>query len=439
MPTPADLSRCFFDVHMHAMDLSHPNLIAFARRINGLGMKMIFGGLAEPFLSEKEKKVLNLLTVMENSIEDYFCIMEYFLRTKEPLVGPHDTFRTANREFDTIIMTPLIMDFGLKHIDSDTFYDVAVGKPVAEQSADVLRAIAKYASCEMRSIDGDRKNIEVVSRQSRRLFEIYPFLGITTANYSLAGLQGLLDRFFGEYTGTHRALFENMGSFSEGGRETGYFRDALRGTKSDVFAGVKLYPPLGFDPWPSGNEAEMEKVRALYTICQERGIPITAHCSDGGFQVVDHAEELTNPDRWVRVLGEFPELKLNLAHFGNQETFFGMIHRHEWREKILYLIRTYPNVYTDISCLAFNKDFYGDLAEVLRDAPDAERPKLASRILFGSDYMINLQWIASYNEYLEIFLATNELASPLGLSFDPKVAICCTNPAKFLFRPETGD
>jgi hypothetical protein len=36
-----------------------------------------------------------------------------------------------------------------------------------------------------------------------------------------------------------------------------------------IFAGIKLYPPLGYDPWPAKNE-EREKVKLLYHKCLEK-------------------------------------------------------------------------------------------------------------------------------------------------------------------------
>ncbi|MBJ6724615.1 amidohydrolase family protein [Geomesophilobacter sediminis] len=431
------MARTFYDVHMHAMDLSHPNLLAFMKRIHGLGPMMVVGGMLEPLLGEKKSEILNLLTVMENSIDDYFCLMEYFLRTKNPVLDNQGVFQVSGEPFDRIVLTPLIMDFGLKHIETDTFYDIAVGKPVAEQSADVLKAIAKYVNCEVVSADGNRKHIKVAKRSSRQLFEIYPFLGINTQNYPLEELQDLLLRCFGGYTGNRDQLNRNMGIFRVQKSDSDDFRDALRGVGSNVFAGIKLYPPLGFDPWPRGSEKEFEKVRWLYQFCQDKQIPITAHCNDGGFQTVDNAAELTNPEKWEKVLEQFEDLKLNLAHFGRQEKFLGLIHPHEWRETITRLILMYPNVYTDISCLAFADEFYGDLAEVVRNVPeqgpDRGRDKLAKRLLFGSDYMINLQWIASYNDYLDLFLTTRQLER-MGIAFDLKLAMCNTNAERFLFK-----
>lgn len=409
----------FYDIHMHAMDLSHPNLLAFMERISGLGPKLLLGGLAEPFLHEKEEKFVNLLTVMENSIEDYFCLMEYFLKSKAPVVSG-GKFRVAATDFETILLTPLIMDFGMKNIRTRTFYDVAIGKPVVEQSADILLAIAKYCKFEVRAKGDDRTDVEFKERipAAKRLFEIYPFLGLNTRNYEQVRLEELITRCFGGYTGRRVDLLKNMGTF----RGIENFRDAIGSVQSNMFAGIKVYPPLGFDPWPE-ETVELAKVKFLYELCERLHVPITAHCNDGGFATVDNAQELTDPAKWEQVLNSYPQLKLNLAHLGKQEKFFGLIHPHEWRKKVITLVSAFEHVYTDISCLAFDEEFYADFADILR-----LNPGLIDKVLFGSDYMINLQWIDSYNEYLRAFRDTEKLGD------EEKLKICNRNPERFLFN-----
>jgi hypothetical protein len=416
------MDRTFFDIHMHAMDLSHPNLLAFAERIDGLGLKLVFGGLAEPFLHEEERRLLNLLTVMENSIEDYFILLEHFLKHKEPVPDANGVFRIGAREFDTILLTPLIMDFGFKHIKTETFYDMALGKPVVGQTVGILNAIRKYCNYEFAPKPGRTGEGTTVPRTSRPLFEIYPFLGINTRNYDLPTVKELLDRCFGGYTGRRDDLHARMGTFD----------GAIEKVGSNVFAGVKLYPPLGFDPWPAGDEEELAKVRMLYRLCEEKQIPITAHCSDGGFSVDDKAHEYTNPEKWRQVLGAFPRLKLNLAHFGKQGDTVGIPH-HKWRKTVIELVLGHENVYTDISCLAFDDDFYHELDELLGGFEPETRERLLSRILFGSDYMINLLWADSYNGYLRAFLETGQLGDTREAGDEMKVRFCNGNAGRFLF------
>lgn len=414
-------AKTFFDIHMHVMDLSHPNILAFVRRIDGLGWKMILGGIFEPLMKKKEEKILNLLTVMENSIEDYFILLEYYLKHKANVINSNNTFVVDGEGYGRIVLTPLLMDFGYKHIKTDTFYNIPPQKPIVEQTRDALGAIAKYCRWELAVNSSGTPENKERDPNIPRLFEIYPFLGINTENYTLAKMQAMLTRYFGNYAGTRRALNAGMGTFPMGKGMT------MDDVGSNVFAGIKLYPPLGFDPWPVDHD-ERNKVEWLYGFCEEKTIPVTVHCSDGGFAVDGKAKEYTSPETWGAVLAKFPQLYINFAHFGSQGKILGIIPEHGWREKIIELMLRYPNVYTDFSCLAFDDSYYASLARLLDRYSGKELTRLRERILFGSDFMINLMWSPSYNTYLDTFFRTGRLDK------ETKENFCSVNPERFLFR-----
>jgi len=141
-----------------------------------------------------------------------------------------------------------------------------------------------------------------------------------------------------------------------------------------LWAGVKLYAPAGFSPTDKllyGPEAS--KNGGLYAFCEANAIPITVHCSRSGFAclsqeiIVDghvnrkvgdleeivyynhrnyrfvskffglnpgpagaireRARTLNHPKLWKLVLERFPNLKLNLAHWGNNIEIMAYIHR----------------------------------------------------------------------------------------------------------------
>jgi predicted TIM-barrel fold metal-dependent hydrolase len=234
-------------------------------------------------------------------------------------------------------------------------------------------------------------------------------MGINTRYYELKEINALLTRLFSGYTGRRVDFLSRMGSFN----------GAIELVGSNVFAGIKLYPPLGFDPWPEEDGGEMDKVVALYDLCAAKQIPITAHCSDGGFCTTSKHEEYTSPKKWRHVLEAFPSLKLNLAHFGKQKNAPLL---DTWREIVIELILEHDNVYTDISCLAFNETFYDQLNNIL-----SQDDKLSSRIMFGTDYMMNLLWEESYNSYLLRFIQTNEIDPEI------KIKMCNVNPGRFIF------
>jgi hypothetical protein len=423
-PVPPPTDRTFFDVHMHAMDLSHPDLLAFLRRQKMIGLKLVLAGLLEPFLKQAEWKVLNLPSVMESDIQDYFCLMEFYLRHKSPpeaLEG--DSFLVDGSAYETILMTPLVMDFGTKNIDTPMFYNLIPRKPVVVQTEDLFRAILRYCQRELRlapGADRGKTDLESVERTSPRLLEVYPFLGVNTKNVSdLHELKRMIRQYFEDYTGRREDLLANMGAFP----------GAMEMVKSNFFAGVKLYPPLGFDPWPVDDGDEMAKVEWLYGFCEEKGIPITVHCGDGGFAVDRRAEERTDPRKWEAVLERHASLKLNLAHFGNQHkrTLF-FFRKKAWRERVIKLVLEHPNVYSDLAYVVCDDAGYRDLAAVSDAYTGFEKDKLNDRTLFGSDFMINLMDSPSYNDYLRAFATT------VHLTGEQKRRFCCLNPQGFLFQ-----
>lgn len=405
--------KTFYDIHFHAFNLSHPNLLAFISRIN-LRLLFMTTPVSAPIMGifGWDKKIKNLLTMLENDIGNYFLILEYYLR-QSPRVSHNylisgDSQYVREDTYHKIVLCPLIMDFGYKNILSNSFYRVPAQKPVAEQTNDLLNGINFYNRHNLRVVESAGKIPRVSyepAEKSYKLFEIYPFLGLNTANYTLTGIVKLLDEYFSDYDGQRATLYENMGG-------------------KHGFAGIKLYPPLGFDPWPADRE-EKQKTDYLYSYCCKKQIPITTHCSDGGFAVCDEAQEFTSPTRWRQVLENYPDLKINFAHMGKQsKKKFILFSQTAWAEEVLALITQYPNAYADFSCTAFDDKYYRETARLI-----ADKPALARKILFGTDFMINLLWCDSYNEYLELFLKTGQLAR------EEKQALCSDNPARFLWHP----
>ncbi len=184
-----------------------------------------------------------------------------------------------------------------------------------------------------------------------------------------------------------------------------------------MFASVKLYTPLGFNPWPD-DERELAKVRLIYARCLEKKIPITTHCSGGGYLTDPRGEDFSNPGRNRKKVLSHPDyqyLKIDFAHFGHQQS--GAT---DWKQSILSYFRTHPNVYSDISCCGFSSGFYQSFKTYLN-------PSDINHFLFGSDFLINLLWIDSYNQYLDLFLSDQNLDEPA------KLQLCNINAEKFLF------
>jgi len=444
----------FYDIHFHVMDLSHANLMAFLLREDLITKQTILAfskkmkwwmklcplgviDLVPGLIVRKLKEFLqgpsnmkNLLSFMENSIRFDFLIVEHFLRNgregRDKFVNEDNIFMIDGTVFNKIVLCPLVIDFGYKNIrQPGIFYNLPPNKSVIDQAADVLTAIAHYLKYDLvPSPDhSDRLNVQSSGTYKRgKLFEIYPFLGINPRNdYSLNNIKRLFEKYFtGFETDSpqqrQELLYQKMGTYNGtfDGVDLNYF-----------FAGIKFYPPLGFDPWPENNREELKKNRFIYEECIRRRIPVTTHCSNGGFITDPDAQRFTNPGKqWLKVLHEYPELKLNFAHFGVRNDG-----NTDWRDRIIdYILNDeYANIYTDFSCRGFKieneePDFYHNMDKLVK----THGTRLAEKMLFGSDFMINLIWTPSYNQYLENYKSTPALQGY-------KEMICSTNPEKFLF------
>jgi len=253
------------------------------------------------------------------------------------------------------------------------------------------------------------------------------------------------------------------------------------------FHGIKLYAPTGFsptDPVLFGIDANDD---SLYRYCVDNSIPITAHCSPGGFgsfanavhvkghiqvgegvaitvvgdqgninsdgirevdgmvnfstsiessgldaMVAERSRTLNHPEIWRIVLDRFPDLYLNLAHFGGQEDAClyaqnnnGVIPDYTpWTQRIAELMLEYPNVYTDLACYSDS-----EAVQLFKDQVYDEKldDVVKSKIMYGSDYNILMLFEASLADYVSDFKRI------FGEDFD-KLSI--DNPNRFLFERE---
>ena len=152
------------------------------------------------------------------------------------------------------------------------------------------------------------------------------------------------------------------------------------------FYGVKVYPPLGFHPYAA-------PLMEIFQFCEEKGFPVTAHCQPvsffnaiSGSECDEHGEFYAHPKHWIPVLQAFPKLRLNLAHFGGEESVLAYAQdpdsaAADWTRTIAQLLE-YPHVYTDTAAITR----FGAPA-VLREIIRRE-PLVAKKMMFGTDYVI---------------------------------------------------
>jgi hypothetical protein len=421
----------FYDIHCHVLDLSHVNVTAFIRRKDLPGSLLFAPVLLSLFPNIAKKyftNITNLLAVIDSDITDIFLLIDYFLKEKHPVVNKDNTFQIGDTQYNKIVLTPLMMDFGYKNIKSEKlFYNLPPRKPIQKQVTDSFNAIKKYMKYKLIK-NGEKNKLDCISLEpddkSEKLFEIYPFLGINTVNYDIDEVQELLNKYFGDFkkekpAERQKKLQDKMGDFNGD-------LDDKNFDFNYMFAGVKVYPPLGFDPWPDAAK-ERDKVIKLFDFCSEKSIPVTTHCSEGGFKVDKYAKKNSNPKRWAGVLKHYKDkdLRINFAHFGNQSKCLFVFPKREWRKTLLGYAKEYKNVFIDFSCQA-NKESYYKKLEKLINTNISDNSELPERILFGSDFVINLIWSESYNQYLNYFKTARYIKGY-------KDKFCSLNPEKFLF------
>jgi len=178
-------------------------------------------------------------------------------------------------------------------------------------------------------------------------------------------------------------------------------------SEEKTFKGVKLYPGLGYLP-------THPNLFPVYDFCIESDIPICVHTSDGGlpslagriyvrsegadgdwfeWDIKTESDKPSKyfgaPEKWIPVLeadsGQYRNLRINFAHFGkekpapgdNEEPAFPA-----WRKQIVELMKSYENVYADLSYCHDNLSI-GVINDIVR-----EFPVVAERLMFGTDYIM---------------------------------------------------
>ena len=212
------------------------------------------------------------------------------------------------------------------------------------------------------------------------------------------------------------------------------------------FAGVKVYPPVGF--LPIGNaglardpargqaldnelgQALDTALRALYTYCAAEEVPITTHASPSN-QFALGFGELAAPANWAPVLRERPTLRLNFGHFGHDTGALGaegIAAPSAWMRQAAELIQQYPNVYADLSGspLVYDPDYAARFGGYLRTLC-ARFPRLTTRLMYGSDW-----WLCRFDPGGAALTEAFEARLETWLGAPAREAIMGRNALRFL-------
>ena len=179
--------------------------------------------------------------------------------------------------------------------------------------------------------------------------------------------------------------------------------------------GIKLYPPIGFNPCPKKIPA---KYKEFYSWCCEQDIPLTVHCQKGSYSAGKEKENIDNnttPNNWKRLLekSDFKKLRINFAHLGGETGTDDMfepfrIDKKSWTFTIIKLLKGHPNTYADISAYDYAKKEHRNNLIKIFEKDEMNKfgggHKLVDKLLWGSD----VPMVISGKSYRENFRTKGE-------------------------------
>jgi hypothetical protein len=206
------------------------------------------------------------------------------------------------------------------------------------------------------------------------------------------------------------------------------------------FAGVKVYPGLGYVP-----DANKGVWKDLLGFVCENSIPVLAHCTPAGWEL--HYEQTgrnSDPIAWETILGieGYRRLRLCLGHGGgsgahdrkdkshyfgwaddwsNHDVPVGHTYKGNYAEMIVKLCREYENVYCDLSyhellvvdrpgvdsAKAREQMIANLVREIGKDQSDGSKYKLREKLMYGTDFHMPTL-ISRTQEYLDAWVALIE-------------------------------
>lgn len=230
--------------------------------------------------------------------------------------------------------------------------------------------------------------------------------------------------------------------------------------------GIKLYPPIGFNPDPSRerNPDARKHYLEFYHWCIDHQIPLTVHCQYSSYSMHNgnRIRYYTHPLNWRKLLDRpgFNSLRLNLAHAGGWEDLVAWLHTGKrtvsdgenekpgyepgtWSPVVVSVLKTYPNTYADLSAFNFaSRSACNALKKLLERDEQGIYGKgclLRKKLLWGSDMPMVISASSykekgkpAYRNLYERFVMTIlgcAIANPAEAVSD----ITENNPAAFLF------
>ena len=178
------------------------------------------------------------------------------------------------------------------------------------------------------------------------------------------------------------------------------------GIQTKGIVGVKLYPPMGFQPWgntfrdaekdwwPPGAPSDFGKaldadLAELYAYCIDEDAAILAHCNDSLGAGDDYGDR-AHPKYWNEALSnkEFNSLRISLGHSGGYRK---VIRNKRWFQEVVKFAANpkFENAYFDFSNFdwlryRYRREELGLHMNALFTVPGTSA--LMSKLLYGSDW-----------------------------------------------------
>ncbi|MCP3887252.1 MAG: amidohydrolase family protein [Desulfobulbaceae bacterium] len=348
------------------------------------------------------------------------------------------------------IITPLIMDF-----DRNGF--VANGNPEKIKSQVV-------------------KLVETIKREDIVSTIILPFIAVDPRRFVYEDWSKEDSKLLGE-----GQISTNI---------TNYINDfSVKTAINDISAietgdicGIKLYPSLGWDLFPS-DENILKSYAIVLKKLVEFDVPITVHCQKASFELgidSDKGNEFTDPFKWNKLLAntalDLKNIRLNLAHFGGEEGVKKIAdfrykngeseekcpygpRKKGWTYEIIKLIKNYDNTYADLAAFDWcDKHAVASLLWILfwdgKQDEDGEfyqdnspNHKIINKLLWGTDIPMVLDAYRDYHDYFSSFFRAIDKPHQLeGNDYEVPAAnkrykvseiinqLACNNPKRFHFK-----
>jgi predicted TIM-barrel fold metal-dependent hydrolase len=228
------------------------------------------------------------------------------------------------------------------------------------------------------------------------------------------------------------AAFDPRREADHPGLPEGSLYTVQRAVEDRGFIGVKMYPPMGFSAIdnesheefqgiPQENSAAFgrrldEALEALYSWAEREDVPLMAHCNNSNYPKHDYGLR-ASPYYWEKVIERYPNLRLNLGHFGGQKNL-GVAGG--WPAMIISLMANSRYVYADVGMFHIHGEREREAWIDLLVTEMEREPTLAERLLYGSDWFMLAkekgasQYLLNFERELRRRLPASQVEAILG-------------------------